>query len=199
MAKEKLSIEEKFENTEFDLFKAIEAIDKKDYGYYDRLTVEQQKKFNPFMLLYYMSMVKSNAQTQRYYLLNTEYSANKYMFNEHIAKHPKLQFYMLCAISPGLGKQFHQYIPHIRERVTKLKESPKPKEIKDYFKKIYPSSSDDDLSMISQVYIDNHKKKLYLADRFPNMKFDEIELLAEIITDEDIKKYEEDQGNEYRV
>ena len=102
---------------------------------------------------------------------------------------------MLCAASPGLGKQFHQWIPHIRERVTKLKESPKNKEIKDYFKKIYPKSSDSDLSTITEVFVDSHRKKMYLANRFPEMKFDEIELLSELVTDKDIEDYEKELGN----
>ena len=102
---------------------------------------------------------------------------------------------MLCAASPGLGKQFHQWIPHIRERVTKLKEKPKSKEIKDYFKKVYPKSSDSDLNTITDVFIDSHRKKMYIANKFPELKFDEIELLSELITDKDIEEYEKEFGN----
>lgn len=195
MAKEKLSADEKFTNQDFDLFEAITAIDKKDYSYYDRLTPEQQRKFVPFMMLHWVSAIKGSGDLQSYYLQSTDYHANKYMFNEAVQKHPKLQWLMLCAASPGIGKQFHQWIPHIRERVSKLKELPKTKEMKEYFKKIYPKSNDSDLTTISAVFVDSQHKKMYLASKFPEMKFDEIELLAEIITDEDIAKYEEDSGN----
>jgi hypothetical protein len=102
---------------------------------------------------------------------------------------------MLCAASPGIGKQFHQWIPHIRDRVNRLKESPKNKEIKEYFKKVYPKTSDGDLTLLSEVYVDNHKRKMYLADKFPSLKFDEIELLNDLITDQDIEEYEEASGN----
>ena len=176
MAKEKLSADEKFEKVDFDLFEALTAIDKKDYSYYDRLTVEQQKKFIPFMMIHWISAVKANSDIQSYYLQSTEYHANRYLFNENVQKHPKLQWLMLCAASPGLGKQFHQWIPHIKERVSKLKESPKYKDIKEYFKKIYPKSNDGDLSLLSEVYVDNHKRRMYLASKFPNIKYDEIEL-----------------------
>ena len=57
MAKEKLSVDEKLEKQDFDLFEAITAIDKKDYGYYDRLTPEQQKKFVPFMMVHWISYI----------------------------------------------------------------------------------------------------------------------------------------------
>lgn len=195
MAKEKLSKDEKFEKVDFDLFEALTAIDKKDYGYYDRLTPEQQRKFVPFMLIHWVSAIKGAGDLQAYYLQSTEYHANKYLFNENVMKHPKLQWYMLCAASPGLGKQFHQWIPHIKEKVSKLKEKPKTSEIKDYFKKVYPGASSQDLSAIAEVFVDNHRKKMYLASKFPDLKFDEIELLSEIITDQDIEKYEEDWGN----
>jgi hypothetical protein len=195
MAKEKLSADEKFTSQDFDLFDALTAIDKKDYSYYDRLTPEQQKKFVPFMMIHWISAVKASSDVQSYYLQSTEYHANKYLFNEAVHKHPKLQWLMLCAASPGLGKQFHQWIPHIRERVTRLLDSPKQKEIKEYFKKVYPKTSDSDLTLLSEVYVDNHKKKMYLAKKFPELKFDEIELLSDLTTDEDIKQYEEDWGN----
>jgi hypothetical protein len=195
MAKEKLSADEKFTGQDFDLFDALAAIDKKDYSYYDRLTPEQQKKFVPFMMIHWISAVRASSDVQSYYLQSTEYHANKYLFNEAVHKHPKLQWLMLCAASPGLGKQFHQWIPHIRERVTRLLDSPKQKEIKEYFKKIYPKTNDGDLTLLSEVYVDSHKKKMYLAKKFPELKFDEIELLSDLTTDEDIKQYEEDWGN----
>ena len=195
MAKEKLSADEKFTKQDFDLFEALTAIDKKDYSYFDKLTPEQQRKFVPFMLIHWVSAIKGNKDLQSYYLQSTDYHANKYLFNENVQKHPKLQWLMLCAASPGIGKQFHQWIPHIRAGVTKLKDMPKTKEMKEYFKKVYPKSSDSDLTAISAVFVDNQRKKMYLASKFPEMKFDEIELLSEIITDEDIKKYEEAFGN----
>jgi hypothetical protein len=195
MAKETLSKDEKFEKIDFDLFEALAAIDRKDYSYYDRLTEEQKKKFVPFMLIHWVSAIKGNSELQSYYLQSTDYHANKYLFNENVQKNPKLQWLMLCAASPGLGKQFHQWIPHIKDRVTKLKEKPKHKEIKDYFKKIYPKSNDSDLNTITDVFIDSHRKKMYIANRFPELKFDEIELLSELVTDKDIENYEKELGN----
>lgn len=195
MAKEKLSKDEKFEKIDFDLFDALAAIDKKDYSYYDRLTPEQQKKFVPFMMLHWVSAIKGNGDIQGYYLQSTEYHANRYMFNEQVQKNPKLQWLMLCASSPGIGKQFHQYIPHIKDRVSKLKEQPKSKDIKEYFKKIYPKANASELDLLTEVFVDNHNRKCYLATKFPEMKFEDIELLSELITNDDIKEYEEMLGH----
>lgn len=195
MSKEKLSSDEKFQNVEFDLFEALAAIDNKDYGYYDRLTTEQQKKFVPYMLIHWVSAVKGNSALQQYYLRSTDNYVNLHLFNEFIIKNPKLQWLMLVAASPGLGKQYHQWIPHIKERVAKLKDPAKPSEIKEYYKKIYPKASSSDINLITEVFVNSHKKKMYLANKFPSMKYDEIELLAEIITDDDIEEYEKAHGN----
>ena len=195
MAQKKTDSTEKFEKQDLNLFEVLAALDKKDYGYYGRLTEEQKKKFVPFMMLHWMSAIKGNEGLSRYYVMSTAEYGNKYMFNENVQKHPELQWMMLCASSPGLGKQFHQWIPHIKERVAKLKEVPKKKDIQEYFKKIYSGASKEDLSLLSDVFIEGQKKKMYLAEKFPNLKYDEIEVLSELVSDDEIKQYEEDYGN----
>jgi hypothetical protein len=193
--KKNTPVDEKLEKQDFDLFDALAALDKKDYGYYDRLTPEQQKKFVPHMMLKWMSGLKGSSDIQRYYLQSIEYYANKYWYNENIQKNPKLQWLMLCAASPGVGKQFHQWIPEIKLKVAKLQETASLKEIKEYFKKTYPKISDTDLEELSKTYIEQHKRKKYLAETFPDLKLSDIEVLNEIVTDEEIKQYEMDRGN----
>jgi hypothetical protein len=192
----KTPVDEKFEKVDFDLFDALAAMDKKDYGYYDRLTEEQQKKFVPYMMTHWMSAIKGNAGLSSYYLMNTDYTANRHLFNEYVQKHPKLQWLMLCAASPGLGKQFHQWIPHLSGKIAQLKESPKEKDIRDYFTKIYPKASGANLYAISEEFVTTQKKKVYLANEFPHLKIEDIETLAAITTDKDIAQYEKDHGND---
>jgi hypothetical protein len=195
MAKKATPIDEKFEKQDFDLFEALAAIDKKDYEYYDRLTDEQKKKFVPYMMILWTSIIKANKDIQNYYLQSTEYHANKYLFNENVQQHPKLQWLMLCASSPGLGKQFHQWIPHIKASVSKLKEEISLKEVKEYYKKIYPKTDETLINQIAELFVHQQKKKVYLAEKFPHLKFDDIELLNELITDEEIAEYEREYGN----
>jgi hypothetical protein len=196
MAKKKEAVpkDEKFDNQDFNLFEALAALDKKDYGYYDRLSPEQQKKFSPYMMIQWLCSVKGSGDVQAYYLQSTEYHANKYFFNENIQKNPKLAWLMLCAASPGIGKQYRQWVPSIKEKVISLKELAKHKDIKEYFQKIYPKVNDGDLTELSTVFVEQQKRKVFLAQQFPNMKYDEIELLSEIVSDSDIKQYEKDSG-----
>ena len=193
--KKSTPVDEKFVAQDFDLFDALTAMDKKDYGYYDRLTEEQQKKFVPYMMTHWMSAIKGSGDVQGYYLRSVDYHANKHLFNEYVQKHPKLQWYMLCASSPGLGKQFHQWIPHLGSKVTSLKEPAKAKEIKEYYTKIYPKVDSDDIDEIAKAFVVEHKRKCYLAETYPNLKQSDIEVLSQLVTEEDIKQYEKDRGN----
>jgi hypothetical protein len=196
MAKKKEAVpkDEKFDNQDFNLFEALAALDKKDYEYYDRLSPEQQKKFSPYMMIQWLCSVKGSGDVQAYYLQSVEYHANKYFFNENIQKNPKLAWLMLCAASPGIGKQYRQWVPSIKEKVTSLKEPAKIKDIKEYFQKIYPKVSDTDLTELATVFVEQQNRKVFLAQQFPNMKYDEIDLLSEIVSDSDIKQYEKDAG-----
>jgi len=194
--KSQISVDEKFSETDFNLFEALAAIDKKDYGYYDRLSEEQKKKFVPFMLINWVSNIKGSSEIQKYYLMSTEYHANKYFFNENIQKNPKLQWLLLCASSPGVGKQFHQWIPQISGKVSKLNDVAKQKDITEYYKKIYPKLNDDDILKLSNDFVIQQSKKVYLAKKFSDLKHEDIELLSKIVSEQEIEEYEIDSGNQ---
>lgn len=192
----KKQTEDKFDKVDFDLFDALNALDKKDYGYYDRLSEEQKKKFVPFMLIHFLSSVKGNRDLQAYYVMSTNHHANKYLFNELVQKHPKLQWLMLVASSPGIGKQFHQYIPHIKDKVAKLREVAKTKDIEEYYKKIYNKADPNIIKELTSEYMSQQKRKVYLAQKFPELKLEDVEVLNKIITNLEIQQYEHDSGNE---
>lgn len=193
--KAKTPTDEKFEKQDLDLFEVLAALDKKDYGYYDRLSEEQRKKFSSYMMTHWMSQVKANGGIQGYYVRSVDHYANEHLFNENVMKHPKLQWQMLCASSPGIGKQFHQWVPHLSDKIGKLREQAKAKDIKEYFKKVYNKASDSDLQDLSEAFVSQQNKKFYLATQYPEMKLSDIEVLGGLISDEDIKNREQDRGN----
>lgn len=193
--KEKVSADEKFEKQDFNLFEALAALDRKDYNYLDTLTEDQQRKFVPFMMTQWMSAIKGSGEVQGYYLRSVDYHANIHLFNETIAKNPKLQWMMLCASSPGLGKQFHQWIPNISIGVSKLKSPAKAKEVKEYYSKVYPKVDDETLQEITTEFVAQHKRKMHLSQLFPELKLADIEVLNQITTDGEIAQYEKDRGN----
>lgn len=193
--KSSVPVDEKFTNQDFDLFKALNAIDSKNYNWYKNLSDEQKKKFVPYMLCHWISSVTKNGSIGEYYLMSTNQYVNTNLFNENIQNHPELQWLMLCCSSPGIGNQKHTWIPHIKPKFVNLKERAVKKDIKEYFSKIYPGLKSEILEEVSDQYTNSQRHLVKLAEMFPNMKRQDLELMGELITEEDIKDYERESGN----
>lgn len=197
MATRKSSVpqDEKLESIDLDIFKVLEAIDKKDYQWFDTLSEEQQKKFVPYVVVHWMSAIKASGMLGAYYVMSTDANANKYLFNERVQGHAKLQFLMMCAASPGMGKQFHQWIPHLNAKLAELKAEATKKEVKDYFAKVFNGASVSDIDDAAVQYVTEQRHKVRIAKLFPEMKISDIEELAKHVTTQDIDAYERECGN----
>lgn len=93
------------------------AIDKKDRGFYNRLSDEQKKAFSAWMMMRYCSSVQGKEAANYIYMTN---ELVNYQFSE-VSKHPELQWLLLSAC--GVGKiQFHPYLkpPNARKKKNKI-------------------------------------------------------------------------------
>ena len=93
------------------------AIDKKDRGFYNRLTDEQKKAFSAWMMMRYCSSVQGRDAANYIYMTN---ELVNYQFME-VSKHPELQWLLLSAC--GTGKiGFHPYLkpPNSRKKKSKI-------------------------------------------------------------------------------
>lgn len=187
--------DEKFERQDFELFPALEALDKKDYGWYSRLTEEQRKKFAPFILIRWVSAIRGEGMLSAYYTVNTDRSANAYLLNDRVANHPELQWLMLCSVSPGLGKQFHQWIPHLSEKAVTLREPISLADATAYFQKIYPTANASLVKECAQTYVQEQNHKQRLAEIYPGLKLTDIELLSKLTDKQELDEYDRQSGN----
>lgn len=130
----------------------LAAIDKKDYGFYDRLTPELQKQLSPFLLNRYVSLVKGSSELQAYYLMAGNQRVNCTYFE--LAKHPKLVWQLLCTVSPGMGTQFHQWVGH-----KKKDKNNNSKRLKDV-ERFHPRAKNDELEMLANLYTDKELKEI---------------------------------------
>lgn len=187
--------DEKFELQDFDLFLALAAIDKKDYSYFSRLSEEQQKKFVPYLLVCYSSAVHGSSDLQKYYLNSVNYHANTHLFNEKIVEHPELVWYMLCAASPGMGKQFHKWIPQLSSKTGNLKQPMSEKDVISYLKKVSPGADDTTVKNSAREFTDTHNHRVAVAEIFSTLKLEDLHLLAELISTEELDEYQSQLGN----
>jgi len=121
----------------------LSAMDRKDRDFYDNLDDELKKKFSPFLMVRYCSSVSGSPDLENYYIASTNYYANKNLLD--LSKHPKLQWLMFTAASPGAGVMRHNWIkqkPKPKNSVLGLK-----KELIEYF----PEMKDDDLDFLSTL------------------------------------------------
>jgi hypothetical protein len=191
----KSASDEKLDNVNFDLFEAISAVDRKDYAWWNKLTSEQQRKFVPYMMLYWISTLKSASGVAAYYLRSTNHYANTHMFNEVIVNHPQLQWLMLCAASPGMGKQYHQWVGGLSPKITSLREPAKLKDMRDWIEKSYGTKvSDEQKQTLAQSLTASQNRKHYLAQQYPHLKIEDIELLNLVTSNEEIERYRQESG-----
>ena len=120
----------------------MRQLDAKNRGFYDELTPEERRKFSTFLMVRWGSAVDGNRAIQEYYVQSVNHYLNKHFFTLH--KHPKLQWLMATAASPGLGAMKHSWI------------APKKKEagasaIKKQLRELYPHFKDDEIDLMAEL------------------------------------------------
>jgi hypothetical protein len=124
------------------------AVDKKDRGFYNRLTAEQKKAFSAWMMMRYCSSVQGRDAANYIYLTN---ELVNFQFME-VSKHPELQWLLLSAC--GVGKiQFHPYLkpPNAKKKKNKISE---------FLYGLYPHSKPEDIELMIKLNSNNDLKAL---------------------------------------
>ena len=120
----------------------MRQLDAKNRDFYDELTPEERKKFSTFLMVRWGSAVDGSREIQEYYVQSTNHYLNKHFFTMH--RHPKLQWLMATAASPGMGTMRHNWI------------APKKKEagasaIKKQLRELYPHFKDDEIDLMAEL------------------------------------------------
>lgn len=136
------------------LDKLLPAIDRKDYNWWSTLTAEQQEGFSSWLYMRYASSVQhSDPDFPRYYLQSVNQHVNKH-FNI-IRRHPQLVYLLLCAASPGIGTQRHNFLPPGKKGKANKRNA--------LFAKLYPLCNEEELDILAQVNTDEDLRE-YMLD-----------------------------------
>lgn len=128
------------------------ALDKKDREFYDSLTENEKKKFSTFLMIRYGSSVQGNSDMQAYYLRSTNLRLNKHFFSIN-KSHAKLQWLLATTISPGFGKQHHQWISAPKKTTSNTK-------VEKFLTNLYPTLKIDDIALMASLNTLSDIKKL---------------------------------------
>ena len=130
-------------------------LDSKNRDFYNSLTDEERKKFSTFLMIRWGSAVDGPPDLQEYYVKSCNHYINKHFFA--MSRHPKLQWLMATAVSPGTGNHNHPWI------------RPKPKEkgnneVKKYLMSQYPAMKMSDIELMSKL-VDSKDIKQHQRDQ----------------------------------
>ena len=131
-----------------DIINEMRQLDAKNRDFYDELTVEERRKFSTFLMVRWGSDVNGDRALQEYYVQSVNHYLNKHFFTVH--RHPKLQWLMATAVSPGMGVMRHNWIP------LKKKETGDAT-IKKQLRELYPHFRDDEIDLMATL---TEKKEL---------------------------------------
>lgn len=116
----------------------LQALDRRDLGYYDGLTPEEKKGYSPFILMRYMSSVSPQSSMQSYAVLATNDLVNIGFFS--LGKHPELQHMLMCLA--GLGRK--QYRPYVGSKNARSK----TRVVDEFLMSLHPGINDVELGIL---------------------------------------------------
>jgi|688.fasta_scaffold80447_3 hypothetical protein len=133
-----------------DIKKILNEIDNKNYHYYNSLSDESKKDFNPYPLLRFTSNVNGDTDLLEWFILKTNECTNKNFWDLQ-KNHKELLWLLNCSIGAGITT-YHPYIPAMKREKTD--------EIEKILENKYPTMKISDIKLLSQMMTDVEKKEL---------------------------------------
>lgn len=139
------------------LKRILQAVDTRNYDFYDNLTDDEKKEFSPYILMRYVSNVSGDDYLQEWYIERTNELVNK----NHWAmskNHKSLIWKLFAAIGVG-SVQYHPYLA--------LGKKEKKNKIENLLGDIHPAMKLDDIKTLASLM-----SKKDIEDLFDSMGFD---------------------------
>jgi len=124
-----------------DLKSVLQAIDRKDFSFYSRLSDEDKKGYSPRVLMRFMSSVTDQNKNSIFSILFVNDIVNVGFWQ--LSKFPDLQHLLLCLAGLG-GKQYRPWLP--------TKNDKKTNKIDSFIMENNPGINSDELNIIKNTY-----------------------------------------------
>jgi len=122
----------------------MREFDLKNRNFFDELTDEERKKFSPFLMIRWGSLVEGSNAIQEYYLMSTNERLNRNFFDISGSKHKKFQWLLATTVSPGLGPKKHRWL------ASKKRESNNKTE--KFLRELRPDLKSDDIALLAKLH-----------------------------------------------
>lgn len=117
------------------------AMDLKRRDFLTSLDSEERKEFSAYLSMRYASCVEGSEDLQEYYLLATNKTVNQHY--SAVSRHPELQWLLLSAVSPGMGRQRHYWLKGPDNRGSGRS--------KRFLEQLYRHLSDDEIDLMLKI------------------------------------------------
>lgn len=124
------------------LHEMLLALDRRDRGWYSRLSDEQKKAFSPWLTMRYASSVQDNPVLEEHYLLHTNAFCNRNFSAISVKEHAELHW--LTMQTAGVGrKMLHPFI--------KPPKGIKKNKIAKWISSVWPMMKDDEIELLLSI------------------------------------------------
>jgi hypothetical protein len=126
--------------------------DLKNRNFYDELDEQEKKKFAPFLMIRWGSLVTGDPDLQAYYLMSCNENLNKHFFDISATHHKKLQWLLATTVSPGMGRQRHQWLAASKKENNNKAEK--------FLREVYPTAKRDEIELLAKINTRDDLKQL---------------------------------------
>jgi hypothetical protein len=127
--------------------------DLKNRAFYDSLTADEKKKFSPYLMIRWGSLVDGSPDVQAYYLMSTNERLNKHFFDINTTQHKKLQWLLATTVSPGMGKQYHKWLAAGKKDTANNKSEK-------FLTELFPLAKTDEIKLLAELNDKNNLKRM---------------------------------------
>ena len=118
------------------------ALDRRDRGWYSRLTDEQKKAFSPWLTMRYASSVQDNPVLEEHYLLHTNAFCNRNFSEISVKEHAELHWLTMQTVGVG-RKMLHPFI--------KPPKGVKKNKLTKWAIEVWPTLKDDEIELLATL------------------------------------------------
>jgi hypothetical protein len=137
--------------------RVLAAVDQKNYDFYNNLTDEEKKGFNPYTLMRYTANTSGDPDLQEWFIERTNELVNKNYFN-FSKDHQGLLWKLYAATGTGI-KTYHPYLAAGKKGQAN--------KIEKLLAELYPAMKMSDIKLWASQMDDKDREEL-----FDNMGFD---------------------------
>lgn len=134
-----------------DIKRELNAVDQKNYDFYDNLTDEERKVFSPYILMRYTASTQGDREIQEWFVEMTNEMVNKHHWD--LSKNHKALLWKLFAATGAGVNCYHPYLAAGKKE--------KANKIEKLLCDIYPATKMAEIKMMAKMMTKKDKEELF--------------------------------------